>query len=191
VTDSPLAAVRRALDRPLATTGLVASLGGSAIDNARQAMSTIAQQVADRTALTPSEAADLQPGDLGALTREDCLALMRTKQVGRLAYIARAGVPDIAPVNYVISGSDVLVRSGPGPKLQAADRRELVAFEVDDIDEQAHSGWSVVLVGRAQRLRDAELRALDEEDLPRPWAHGPRHVVVRIRPTRVTGRRLG
>ena len=154
-------------------------------------MSALAQQVAERTALAPSTAAELEPGDLGALCREDCLELLRSKQLGRLAYVARAGVPDIAPVNYVISGSDVLVRSGPGPKLQAAERRELVAFEVDVVAEQAHSGWSVVLLGRAQRLSAAELRSLDQDDLPRPWARGPRHVVVRIRPTRITGRRLG
>lgn len=41
-------------------------------------------------------------------------------------------------------GGDVLVRSGSGPKLQAAERQELVALEVDDLDEADRSGWSLV-----------------------------------------------
>jgi hypothetical protein len=184
--------VRRALGRPRATASLVSSLGGSAVDNARQAVASLAQQIAERRSLAPSAPGlPLGPGEMATLPREECLDLLRGKTVGRMAYVARAGVPDIAPVNYVLSGSDVLVRSGPGPKLQAAERRELVAFEVDDVDDEASTGWSVVLVGRAQRLTPAQLQSLDEGELPVPWVAGPRHGVIRIRPTRITGRRLG
>ena len=177
-------AVRRALGHPRA-------LAGGAVHNARQALTTVTQQVLDRQTLAPvgSDTA-LSPGDLAALTRDECLDRLRSKQLGRMAYVARDGVPDIAPVNYVVAGSDVLFRSGPGPKLQAAERRALVAFEVDDVDEQACTGWSVVLVGTALRLTSAQLQAIPEAELLRPWASGPRNSVVRIRPTRVTGRRL-
>lgn len=178
-------AVRRALGHPRA-------LAGGAVDNARQALSAVTQQVLDRQALAPAYAdAVLSPGDLAALTRDECLDLLRSKHLGRMAYVARDGVPDIAPVNYVVAGSDVLIRSGPGPKLQAAERRALVAFEVDEVDEMACTGWSVVLVGTALRLSPAQLQSVPEADAPRPWANGPRHSVVRIRPTRITGRRLG
>lgn len=91
-----------------------------------------------------------------------------------------------AVVNLAGAVADRLVLTagaGPGPKLQAAERRELVAFEVDDVDEEAHTGISVVVVGRASREPD-------EEDGPTPWADGPRRHLVRIRPTRVSGRRL-
>lgn len=191
-TASRVHAVRRALGRPLAAGGLVPTLGSGALANARQALSTVTQQLLDRQALAPADPeSPLSAGDLASLSRDECLDLLRSKRIGRLAYVARAGVPDIAPVNYVMSGSDVLVRSGPGPKLQAAERRELVAFEVDELDEQRATGWSIVLVGPAQRLTLAQLRGVAEDDLPRPWANGPRHSVVRIRPTRITGRRLG
>ena len=108
--------------------------------------------------------------------------------MGRIAYVARAGLPDIVPVNYVLDGEDVLVRSGPGPKLQAAERGDMVAFQVDDIDEGQHTGWSVVVVGRARRLSAAEQNRV--ERVPKPWAVGPRSHLVRITPTRITGRRL-
>ena len=129
--------------------------------------------------------ADARPGDLTALSAEECRALLATRSVGRLAYVARAGVPDIAPVTYVLDGGDVVLRSGPGPKLQAAERGDTVAFEVDDLDEEAHTGWSVVVVGRARRVpASAGLAA------PEPWSSGPRRHLVRITPVRVTGRRL-
>jgi len=69
------------------------------------------------------------------------------------------------------------------------DRRpSCVAFEVDDIDEIDHTGWSVLMTGRARRLSHAEVRNLI--DLPQPWANGPRHQFVLIEPTRIEGRRL-
>jgi len=185
-------AVRRALDRPLASAGLLTALGGSAVDNARQAIASLGQQITERKSLTPSSPGlPLGTGEIATIPQDECLDLLRSKTLGRMAYVARAGVPDIAPVNYVVSGSDVLVRSGPGPKLQAAERRELVAFEVDDVDDEATTGWSVVLVGRAHRLTPAQLQSFGEGELPVPWVSGPRHSVIRIRPTRITGRRLG
>lgn len=148
----------------------------------------LALTVADRLALTGELDADLND-DVGALrmmSRTECYDLLRTRTVGRLAYVAREGVPDIVPVNYVLDGDDMLIRSGPGPKLQAAERRDRVAVEVDVIDEATHTGRSVVVMGRAERLRPG-----DTEGDPTPWASGPRRHVIRVRPDRVTGRRLG
>lgn len=163
------------------TPARVLSLTTRALDNARSAGEAIAQAVADRRALAPG------PGGLAALDEAECLRLLATRSVGRLAYVARAGTPDIAPVNYVLDGRDVLVRSGPGPKLQAAERGDRVAFEVDDLDEQVRAGWSVVVAGRARVVPPAEAARLD---LPEPWSQGPRRHVVRIS-GRVTGRRTG
>jgi nitroimidazol reductase NimA-like FMN-containing flavoprotein (pyridoxamine 5'-phosphate oxidase superfamily) len=162
-----------------------------AVHNARTATSALAAAVADRLALTGSLDADrAEPGDLRSMTRDECYALLRTSHVGRFAYVARAGVPDVVPVNHVVDGDDVLVRSGPGPKLQAAERGDTVAFEVDDVDLDAHTGRSVVVVGTAKRCPPAEQARLDAVLAGTPWAAGPRHAVIRIRPSRVTGRRL-
>ena len=173
---------------PLLTPARVLHLTRGALDNARSAGDLITQAVADRRALAPSDG-DAAPahGDLALLDEEECLRLLAGRTVGRLAYVARAGTPDIAPVNYVLHGRDVLVRSGPGPKLQAAERREVVAFEVDDLDDDAQTGWSVVVVGRSRRLEPHELQGVA---LPEPWSTGPRRHVVAIRPSRLSGRRL-
>ncbi|MDT7537735.1 MAG: uncharacterized protein QOI82_1320 [Actinomycetota bacterium] len=162
-----------------------------ALTNAREATMSIALAVADRLAITSDlDGAEEQPGALHAMTRAECYDLLRTESVARLAYIARAGVPDIVPVNYVLDGDDVLIRSGPGPKLQAAERREVVALEVDTIDRSGRTARSVVIAGRAERLSTAGEHALAERLADTPWAAGPRRHVIRVRPTRVTGRWL-
>ena len=76
--------------------------------------------------------------------------------------------------------------SGPGPKLQAAQRGELVAFEVDEIDVHHRSARSVVVTGRAT----VEAPRAEEPE-PEPWASGPRRHLIRITATRVDGRRIG
>lgn len=181
------------LGRTIGLLGSIRALPGGALDNARQAARDLSVTVAQRTLLTAELGTDAdqgsEPGALGRLTRQECLALLAARQVGRLAYIARAGVPDIVVVNYAMDGTAVLIASGPGPKLQAAERRDLVAFEVDDVDETARRGRSVVLVGRAKRLSATEQDRLAGA-LPEPWATGPRRGLIRIEPGRLEGRRL-
>lgn len=170
--------------------------GFSAVANAAAAAASLSAAVRERGDLThlllQEDAINPQSGTLSLLSDADCWELLHTKDVGRLAYIARQGVPDIVPVNYGLLDGDVLIRSGPGPKLQAAERNELVAFEVDDLAAADRSGWSVVIHGRARRLSWAEQQHLDLglgiEGAP--WATGPRHQVIRISPRRVTGRRI-
>jgi nitroimidazol reductase NimA-like FMN-containing flavoprotein (pyridoxamine 5'-phosphate oxidase superfamily) len=174
---------------PRLALGLAERLTPSAIGNARAAAQSVSQSVADRRRLDPDVAGD-EPGSLSRIPREECVALLASRQVGRLAYVARPGVPDVVPVNFTLHGDDVLVRSGAGPKLQAAERGEVLVLQVDDVDEDAHAGWSVVAAGPALRLSIAQQRALPAGVLPETWATGPRHAVIRIRTDRVEGRRL-
>jgi hypothetical protein len=157
----------------------------TAISNARRAAEDISGAVAERRILMPSLEV-VGAGDLTRLTSAECLQLLSTRSVGRLAYIARAGVPDIVPVNYEMDGETLMLRSGPGPKLQAAVRREVVAFEVDDIDEENHRGWSVVVTGVATQVLSPGTTPRG----PSPWASGPRRHTIRVLPRRIDGRRL-
>jgi nitroimidazol reductase NimA-like FMN-containing flavoprotein (pyridoxamine 5'-phosphate oxidase superfamily) len=171
----------------------VLSAFGSALSNARQAAADIALAVFERAQLTTTldAVAPVETGHLVRLTPATCFTLLATRSVGRLAYVARAGVPDLVPVNYRLAGHTVYIASGPGPKLQAADRHDLVAFQVDAIDEDSHTGWSVVAHGKARRLSPDQRRALlSTDDAPEPWALGPRNDVVAIDLARITGRQL-
>jgi nitroimidazol reductase NimA-like FMN-containing flavoprotein (pyridoxamine 5'-phosphate oxidase superfamily) len=162
-----------------------------ALDNARRAAGDLAVVVAQRALLTSSlldpAAEQDEPGALRRMGRQESVDLLGTQSVGRLGYIARAGVPDIVPVNFVLDGDDILIASGPGPKFQAAERGDTVVFEVDALDLHNHTGWSVVVHGQARHVTGAEARTAVA---PRPWASGPRNRLIRIRPARITGRRL-
>jgi nitroimidazol reductase NimA-like FMN-containing flavoprotein (pyridoxamine 5'-phosphate oxidase superfamily) len=164
------------------------------VANARQAAQSLSATVTERSELTarlrsgPDDPWADAPGSLTIMTPLECHELLARCGVGRLAYIARHGVPDITPVNYVLDGEDIVIRSGPGPKLQAAERHELVAFEVDEFDEAGRAGCSVVVHGSASRLAEVEERGRSVD--VRPAAAGPRRHIIRIRPQRVSGRRL-
>ncbi len=160
---------------------------GSAVSNARRSIGEIGKAVEERRQLTDGLTAVAGPGDLTQLTLQECRELLTSRAVGRLVYVARKGVPDIVPVNYTFDGHAILIRSGAGPKLQAAQRRDVVAFEVDQIDEESHTGWSVVVIGQASLLRPEDI---GPERRIEPWASGPRRSTVRIDPRRIHGRRL-
>jgi nitroimidazol reductase NimA-like FMN-containing flavoprotein (pyridoxamine 5'-phosphate oxidase superfamily) len=127
---------------------------------------------------------------LKPLSREECLALMTTTSLGRVAFLVD-GRPEVLPVNYVVDGDNVVFRTGEDTVLNQV-AMQVVAFEVDQIDERSHTGWSVVAQGVAHDVTDAidptseRLRALSLVS----WAPGQRHRWLRVDANRITGRRL-
>jgi hypothetical protein len=65
-----------------------------------------------------------------------------------------------------------------------------VAFEIDEIDPGARDGWSVLVQGPAHHMTEDELDAADGTRVE-SWAPGDREMIVRIVPSRITGRRVG
>lgn len=126
---------------------------------------------------------------LEVLDIAECRMLLAGATVGRVAVSVHA-VPAVFPVNFALLDGDVVFRTGTGTKLDAAVRHAVVAFEVDQVDPLYHEGWSVLVVGMADELRDPQLLARARELPLRPWAEGPRDHVVRIGSEIVTGRRL-
>ncbi len=123
------------------------------------------------------------------LDQRECLRLLSSVPVGRVAFTDRA-LPAIQPVNFVLDGSDVILRTGVGSKLGLAIRRAVVAFEADDFDPEVRSGWSVTLIGEARAVTDpAEAERLSRLPLP-AWAPGPRDRYIRIFGRYVSGRRI-
>lgn len=126
---------------------------------------------------------------LEVLSPEECISLAATVPIGRIVFTDRA-LPAVQPVNFLIDGGAVIIRTTHGSKLAAATRNAVVAFEIDEFDRQAWAGWSVTMVGRALSVRDpAECERLARLPL-RAWAPGTRDHFVRIRPEHISGRRL-
>jgi nitroimidazol reductase NimA-like FMN-containing flavoprotein (pyridoxamine 5'-phosphate oxidase superfamily) len=123
------------------------------------------------------------------LTPDQCWALLRSAEVGRLA-VSIVNRPDIFPVNHIVDHGSVVFRTAEGTKLAAAVLGEAVAYEADGYDAGRGEAWSVVVKGRAVEIeRIYEL--LDATDLPLfPWHAAPKNRFVRIEPESVTGRRF-
>lgn len=120
---------------------------------------------------------------------EECLKLLDSASLGRIA-VTIGAVPAIFPVNYQLLDGQILFRTGEGTKLHNASDSAVVAFEVDEVDEVTHEGWSVLAVGVAREVRDRMLASSVLERLPHPWAPGRRNHLIAIVPEFVSGRRI-
>ena len=127
---------------------------------------------------------------LDPMPREECLRLLADNQVGRLA-VSVQGQPIIFPVNYVLDGDVVIFRSDPGTKLNAAGLAR-VAFEIDHVNTELKSGWSVVVQGIGRYITDAVDESSERRrSLPLDtWAPGERENWVEIVDPQISGRRL-
>lgn len=130
-----------------------------------------------------------QRQELEVLDREQCLALLQTVRVGRLVFTEDA-LPAVQPVNFRLLRDDVVIRVADGTKLTAAARNFVVAFQADDLDPDLRTGWSVTVVGHAQRVTDVDELVEMSGSFIQPWVDGRRDHFIRIRTERVTGRRL-
>jgi uncharacterized protein len=126
---------------------------------------------------------------LEVLSRDTCLRLLASATVGRVG-VSSGALPSVLPVNFRFDGRQILIRTGMGTRLDAATANAVVAFEVDEIDPVAHTGWSVMVTGVARELTDpGELEAAQTPPLAR-WAPGEDHRVIAISTQLVSGRRI-
>ncbi|WP_068923102.1 pyridoxamine 5'-phosphate oxidase family protein [Planobispora rosea] len=131
----------------------------------------------------------LDSAGLQVLSHEECMTLLATTPIGRIVFTDRA-LPAVQPVNFVLDGTDVVIRTAAGSKLAAATRRAIVAFEADDFDPQGRTGWSVTVIGHARAVDDP-LEAERLAGLPlTPWASGSREHFIVITAEQVSGRRI-
>ena len=107
--------------------------------------------------------------------------------VGRVGYTSGA-LPVIVPVEYVYSDGVIVFRTERDAKVRAAVHGAVLAFEVDSLDLDTGTGWSVLVHGRATVLTAehefAPLPTLDEA------SDGTRRYYVRLHCEIVSGRRL-
>ena len=99
-------------------------------------------------------------------------------------------LPVIFPVNYRFIDGAIVFRTAPGSKLSAAASGAVVAFEVDDYGVLDRSGWSVLAIGQAEVVDDADVIERVTATGLEPFADGTRTAIVRIEPTFLSGRRL-
>lgn len=126
------------------------------------------------------------------LSPDKCLELLALHRVGRIVYRDDEG-PIALPVNYALAGSDIVFRIEESAK-KAAMSQPGVGFEVDFVDRDMRSGWSVLVRGTAEEIPLEQVPAalqIMPNGPPQPWATGVHNVWVRVVRRRFTGRQLG
>jgi nitroimidazol reductase NimA-like FMN-containing flavoprotein (pyridoxamine 5'-phosphate oxidase superfamily) len=128
---------------------------------------------------------------IDVLDRDQCLALLQTDVIGRLAVVA-GGTPAVFPVNYAMDGDAVVFRTAPGTKLDAGNGAS-ACFEIDSFDRDRRTGWSVVVSGRLEEATSFDGLLLDRLKTLAvdPWAEGVKEHWMRLVPHIITGRSVG
>ena len=128
---------------------------------------------------------------LVSIDRDECLELLAGEVVGRLA-VVHEGSPAIFPVNYVMDGEAIVFRTDPGTKLDAGPRAP-ACLEIDAIERDTRSGWSVVAAGRLEEVTRYDSSTWQRVQRLRvePWAVGEKAHWMRLVPARIAGRRVG
>ena len=83
------------------------------------------------------------------LDRDECRRLLAATSLGRLAINVPGWPPVIRPVNYIFdqSSGSVVFRSAQGSKFTASLLSGEAAFEIDGLEPENETGWSVIVVG--------------------------------------------
>jgi nitroimidazol reductase NimA-like FMN-containing flavoprotein (pyridoxamine 5'-phosphate oxidase superfamily) len=124
--------------------------------------------------------------EIQILTHAECLQRLERGGVGRIA-LSGAGAPILRPVNFVLHGDQVLIRTGEGTILTSAERGDPASFEIDGIDALEHTGWSVVVVGKLANYHEDR-----EGSAPplRAWASGVKERLVVVHIDELSGLRI-
>jgi nitroimidazol reductase NimA-like FMN-containing flavoprotein (pyridoxamine 5'-phosphate oxidase superfamily) len=125
-----------------------------------------------------------------SLDRVTCLELLRSVEIGRVAWASYEGRVFVMPVNFVLDAEAVIIRTAAGSKVTAVEEGRPISFEADDVEPSLHVGWSVLVFGVAGVVEEPdEIRRLRELPLT-PWERTPKPTFLRLPIQEVTGRRL-
>lgn len=136
-----------------------------------------------------SDAGRLDRNGLMKLDRGECLELLRSASIGRIALTDDA-LPVVLPVSYALLDDDVVFATGTGAKLRAATNRAVVAFEADAVDLTDRSGWSVCITGVASEVTDPVSLERTAQLAILSLVESVGHRYVRVRADMVSGRLL-
>ena len=129
--------------------------------------------------------------ELKVLPEDRCRELLDAGVVGRVALCTPEG-PQIFPVNYVVHDDSVVFRTTAYSVLGAQGRQTRLAFEVDHLDHEHRTGWSVLAVGPGEQIEHGpELDEIAHAWGEGPWAGGTRPLFIRLRWDSLTGRSVG
>ncbi|MER5639429.1 pyridoxamine 5'-phosphate oxidase family protein [Kitasatospora sp. NPDC002227] len=124
------------------------------------------------------------------LSEAQCLSLLRTVPVGRVVYTEHA-LPAVLPVAFAVGADGRLVLAlREGSTVTRALDGTVAAFQADQLDPATRTGWSVLVHGQAEVVRDPALYEHLLRTGPSPWVDGRPPLFVLLTPELLSGRRL-
>jgi nitroimidazol reductase NimA-like FMN-containing flavoprotein (pyridoxamine 5'-phosphate oxidase superfamily) len=102
------------------------------------------------------------------LARDECRRLLSSTNIGRLAFCTDAG-PRIMPMNYTLVSEAVVLRTSIDSETSHQLFDHPIAFEVDQVDDSFRRDGALLVVGKAQPIREESLLLLDVGQAPQPW----------------------
>jgi uncharacterized protein len=131
---------------------------------------------------------DYATPSFSAISHSRCTELLSTQSIGRVAWQGPKGL-QILPVTYAYYDGSIVFRTSPNSVLSDLSSSTEVVFEIDEIDQRNHRGWSVVASGKAEAVEEPlEVNRLLTDAGVVPWAPGERNMLIQITPQKITGR---
>lgn len=119
-----------------------------------------------------------------------CEVLLGTRRNGRVAWAAADGLM-VQLVCYVSLGGDIVFHTRPDSDLARLRYPQPVAFEVDEIDPERGTAWSVLARGMSRAVTETDdLLARWSWQADEPWPSGSGDIILAITPRQLSGRVL-
>ena len=90
---------------------------------------------------------------LETLSRCEAVGLLASATIGRVVFTV-AALPAVVPVTFAVRDDAIVLRTSAETRLAVAADGGVLAFEVDEVDPQKRTGWSVVVTGIAEVVTD-------------------------------------
>lgn len=120
------------------------------------------------------------------LDEQQSYELLTTTTIGRIGFV-HDGRVQIYPVNFAVSGHDLLLRTSPDGLLGEMTKEPVgVSFEVDYHDPLGNTAWSVLMHGSLSRSPEGQ--APDTSARVSPWAGRDRDLPLTFRIETIEGR---
>lgn len=130
------------------------------------------------------------PG-LEPMADHECVRMLHTNELGRIAVVDHQARPLIFPVNYFFDEGVVVFRTAPGSKLELAPGSH-VCFEIDGWEKEAGTGWSVMVKGIAHDITQPRSAPTGRMKLwpVHPAVPGSREHWIGVWANEITGRKF-
>ncbi len=132
------------------------------------------------TSTPPSSHAQAH-GRFRHLGESECLDLLTTTTVGRVAFVDDDDRLQLLPLNFGLIDDRIYFRTAPDSVLASLATPRRVAFGVDHHADVFREGWNVTVRGTTRQVVEpAVIQCVTSWSRLHPWAKGTRDLVIAL-----------